>query len=262
MNEYGHASGWSDPATFTVTVTPPASLTLKTATGNPPTFNWNAVTNAEEYNLKISSTLGVEASVASSASQICDSASCTATLSATLTEGLYTWYVTAFNSGGSFTSDTATFTVGTATWTTAPIDDFGTETVAVLTGADYVYNGDGEMVKSIVNDVVTYYAGKHYNRVVNGAVITVQKTYMIGSQVVAVETAGVLQFVITDHLGSIYAMTDSSGTLVSRMRYTAFGERRSEGVDGAPQTKYRYTSQLEQAEVGLYFYNARFSFLS
>jgi hypothetical protein len=159
-NQYGHASDWSQPATFAVIISPPSSITLGTSTGNPPTFNWGAVVNAAEYNLKVASTLGITTSVASQAAQICSSATCTATLSSTLSVGLYTWYVTALNSGGSMTSDTATFTIGTATTGVNPTGNLGAaETVAVLEHAEYSYNGDGQMVKSVVNGVITYYAG-------------------------------------------------------------------------------------------------------
>jgi RHS repeat-associated protein len=112
--------------------------------------------------------------------------------------------------------------------------------------------------------VVTYFAGKHYQRVVNGTAVVVhtkcaeRKTYMLGSRVVAVRTDGVLSFVITDHLGSTTAMTNEAGELVSRLRYTAFGERREADEDGTPGTKYRFTSQLQQAEAGLIFFNSRF----
>jgi hypothetical protein len=139
-NGYGHASDWSQPATFAVTISPPSSITLGSAAGNPPTFNWGAVVNAAEYNLKVASTLGVVASVATEAARACDSATCTATLASTLSVGLYSWYVTAINSGGSITSDTATFTVGTATAIATTTGGLGAmETVAVLEHAEYSY---------------------------------------------------------------------------------------------------------------------------
>ena len=41
------------------------------------------------------------------------------------------------------------------------------------------------------------------------------------------------------------------------MRYTAFGETRDIGPSGITPTKFRYTGQLQQAEIGLYYYSAR-----
>jgi hypothetical protein len=130
--------------------------------------------------------------------------------------------------------------------------------VAALKHAVYVHNGYGQMVKSVVNGVVTSFAGKHYKRVVNGTAVVVQKTYMLGSRIVAVRTDGMLSFVLTDHLGSTVAMTDESGNLTSRLRYTAFSERREANEDGTPGTKYRYTSKLSQAEAGLIFFQRSF----
>ncbi len=49
---------------------------------------------------------------------------------------------------------------------------------------------------------------------------------------------------------------NEDGTWNSEIRYTAFGEVRWK--DGVTPTDYRYTGQLEQAEVGLYYYVARF----
>jgi hypothetical protein len=50
-----------------------------------------------------------------------------------------------------------------------------------LQSAEYVYDGDGNMVKAVVNDVVTYYPGRHYNEKVNGSTSTVKKFYTMGS---------------------------------------------------------------------------------
>ena len=43
-----------------------------------------------------------------------------------------------------------------------------------------IYDGDGNLVKSIVNEVVTYYAGRHYHKTVDGVNVTVKKYYAIG----------------------------------------------------------------------------------
>ncbi len=48
---------------------------------------------------------------------------------------------------------------------------------------------------------------------------------------------------------------DASGNLLSTLSYTAFGETRF--ASGSTSTDYRYTGQREEAELGLYFYNAR-----
>ncbi len=49
--------------------------------------------------------------------------------------------------------------------------------------------------------------------------------------------------------------TDDTGVLVSEVRYSAFGEVRYDS--GTMTTDYLYTGQREEAEVGLYYYVAR-----
>ncbi len=66
----------------------------------------------------------------------------------------------------------------------------------------------------------------------------------------------VLHWVLSDHLGSTSTTANADGTLHSVIQYTAFGEIRS--TQGNTPTKYRYTSQLAQAEPGLDYYVARF----
>ncbi|MHB0968003.1 MAG: RHS repeat-associated core domain-containing protein, partial [Bellilinea sp.] len=47
-----------------------------------------------------------------------------------------------------------------------------------------------------------------------------------------------------------------SGNLLSSLRYSAFGEVRA--TSGTTSTDYRYTGQRNEAEIGLYYYVARF----
>jgi RHS repeat-associated protein len=95
---------------------------------------------------------------------------------------------------------------------------------------------------------------------VDGESITIKKHYYAGMQQIAVRTIvdevdeGV-QWILTDHLGSTSVVADEDGSLVSQVKYTAFGEVRA--VSGEVPTDYKYTGQLEQAEIGLYYYVAR-----
>ena len=125
-----------------------------------------------------------------------------------------------------------------------------------LTGAVYVYDGDGTMVKSIINGVSTYYAGRHYNLEVNGENSVAQKTYAFGSQTIAVRTDGILKWVLADHLGSTSITANEEGSINSEIRYSAFGEVRFSS--GTTPTEYQYTNQLNQSDIGLYYYVARF----
>ncbi|MBI9049664.1 MAG: hypothetical protein JEZ00_09610 [Anaerolineaceae bacterium] len=57
-------------------------------------------------------------------------------------------------------------------------------------------------------------------------------------------------------MGSSSITTTADGTWNSEIRYSAFGETRYSS--GITPTDYRYTGQLEQADVNLYYYNARY----
>jgi hypothetical protein len=120
------------------------------------------------------------------------------------------------------------------------------------------------MVRGSVKGVVTYYAGRHYHQQVDGETLQVKKFYYAGMHTcpgeqcqgqIAVRTIvdevdqGV-QWILTDHLGSTSIVADEDGSLVSQVKYTAFGEIRA--VSGDVPTDYKYTGQLEQAEIGLY----------
>jgi RHS repeat-associated protein len=59
---------------------------------------------------------------------------------------------------------------------------------------------------------------------------------------------------LSDHLGSTLATTNTSGQLVSGQLYKAWGEARY--TFGSLPTTYKYTGQREESSFGLYFYNA------
>jgi len=60
---------------------------------------------------------------------------------------------------------------------------------------------------------------------------------------------------LSDHLGSASVTANLDGTWNSTIQYTAFGEVRAKS--GVTPGDYRYTGQLEQVELGLYYYVAR-----
>jgi RHS repeat-associated protein len=145
-----------------------------------------------------------------------------------------------------------TLSTPTVTPTQTPTPNLGpTPTLAPFSGATYLYDGDGNLVKSTVNGVISYFPSKIYI-MINGVV---QKYYSAGSQTVAMRTGGTLYYLLSDQLGSTSLTLDAGGQLVSELRYKAFGEIRY-AVGNTP-TDYRYTGQLQQADIGLYYYNAR-----
>ncbi len=107
----------------------------------------------------------------------------------------------------------------------------------------------------VLRDVITYYNGKHYEKTVRGSQQNERKYYFAGANRIAMRENGVLTWLLSDHLGSTTVTANANGNLLSSLRYTAFGEVRAAG--GTTATDYRYTGQREEAELGLYFYNAR-----
>jgi RHS repeat-associated protein len=135
-----------------------------------------------------------------------------------------------------------------------------------LQSAKYLYDGDGNLVKSVVNSTLghtttTYFPGKHYSVEEKGGALKVQKHYAAGSTIIAVRTitaeADTLQWMISDQLGSTSTTANADGTWNSDIRYTAFGEIRLK--TGVTASGYRYTGQLDmQGSIGLDYYVSRF----
>ena len=117
--------------------------------------------------------------------------------------------------------------------------------------ASFVYDGDGKQVRATVNNVTTIYVGSHYE--VQGGSIT--KYYFAGSTRIALRKDGVLNYLLSDHLGSSSITTDANGVAIAKMLYTAWGETRY--ASGDLKTDYEYTGQRNENEIGLHFYGAR-----
>lgn len=111
----------------------------------------------------------------------------------------------------------------------------------------------GWRVKAAIGGSATVYIGDYYERDQNGGVKTY---YYLGGQRVAMRNAGVLTWLLSDHLGSTTVSADpSTGTRSSELRYKAYGETRY--FYGATPTTYHFTGQREESTLGLYFYGAR-----
>jgi RHS repeat-associated protein len=125
----------------------------------------------------------------------------------------------------------------------------------VFSHTAFTYDGDGKRVKSVLttnlSTTTTYFVGTHYE--VTGSEIT--KYYYAGSQRIAMRKNGVLNYILGDHLGSTSLVTDANGTVVSEMRYKAWGEVRHES--GSTPTKYQYTGQYSDSYINLLWYNSR-----
>ena len=76
----------------------------------------------------------------------------------------------------------------TPTTTPEPTAILTEPTPEPLQSAQYIYDGDGNMVKSLVNETVTYYVGKLYQKQIVDGVVTEQKYYQAAGQTLAVRT--------------------------------------------------------------------------
>ena len=80
------------------------------------------------------------------------------------------------------------------------------------------------------------------------------KYYSIAGQMVALSGPDGVQYLLTDHLGSIAAVAEAGGDLLSEQRYLPFGSAR---LDELTETDFSYTGQRDLAAVGLMDYKAR-----
>ncbi len=132
--------------------------------------------------------------------------------------------------------------------------------VSELESAAYSYDGDGNLVKSVIDGVTTLYIGDHYQEVIDGIDTTVVKYYFAAAMRIAVRTQvnedpSTLYWILGDHLGSTAVTASADGTFYGEIRYTAFGEARYSS--GTTPTDYRYTGQRLEEVMGIYYYRAR-----
>ncbi len=64
------------------------------------------------------------------------------------------------------------------------------------------------------------------------------------------------KYLLTDHLGSVVAITSANGSVLSQQRYLPFGQVRTD-VGDITQTDFGYTGQRNLADMGLMDYHAR-----
>jgi RHS repeat-associated protein len=126
-------------------------------------------------------------------------------------------------------------------------------TVTGSASGSFVYDGDGNRVKATLNGVTTAYVGNYYEQ----TGVAIKKYYYAGGTRVALNDNGTLYWLLGDHLGSTSITANSSGGLFAELRYKPWGEERHTNGVTTP-TRRQYTGQIKDAEIGLYFYNARY----
>ncbi len=119
--------------------------------------------------------------------------------------------------------------------------------------ATFTYDGDGGRVLKAEGGDTVHYVNRYYEKNVTTGVATVY--YWHGGKLVAVKKASTLEYVHTDHLGSVSRTTDTGGALVRREDDFPYGTVRAES--GAAPTERSFTGQRRDG-TGLLFYNARY----
>lgn len=122
--------------------------------------------------------------------------------------------------------------------------------------AHYYYDGNGTMVKSVIDDIVTYYASSAYQVKTDGSHTNTRKYYSFGSTAVAMRENNGVIWLLQDQVNSTTITADANGILLSETRYSAFGEVRY--ANGTTVTDKLYTGQQQETEIGLDYYVARF----
>ncbi|MCC6298907.1 MAG: RHS repeat-associated core domain-containing protein [Anaerolineales bacterium] len=137
-------------------------------------------------------------------------------------------------------------------------------TGTIIESWSFAYDGDGMRVMTAhftgtngtPDSTTAYFMGGQYE-LKDGAV---KKYYSIAGMMVAVNDGTGLQYLLTDHLGSTVAVTNSSGTLTSQQRYLPFGAARIIPNSPILGTDFGYTGQrlLDSGMGGIMDYKARF----
>jgi RHS repeat-associated protein len=124
---------------------------------------------------------------------------------------------------------------------------------------NYNYDGDGNRVRKQNEQETVFYIGPHLEvRVTAGQTKTTKYYAFHGQRLVMRLPDGTLNYLHTDHLGSVVLATDGSGAVVgeNRPRYDAFGNERAPSVSALP-TELAFTGQRLDAN-GLMYYGARY----
>jgi RHS repeat-associated protein len=130
--------------------------------------------------------------------------------------------------------------------------DFTYDGNGVRTGQSYTRYTNGTPGAAVIT---RYYFGGSYET--TGS--TWKKYYSFAGQIIAMRDSTGLKYFLTDHLGSILAVTADNGTPISQQRYLPFGQVRTD-LGWIAQTDFGYTGQrkLDDGMGGIMDYRARF----
>jgi RHS repeat-associated protein len=119
------------------------------------------------------------------------------------------------------------------------------------------YDGDGVRRKRLDANGTVHYLGAYERNVGNGQDTseTVTKYYAALGRLIAFRKNGSLRWVGTDHLGSTVRVANANFAALDQMRYTPWGVSRDAGTN--LDTDHKFTSQVEDASLRLYWYVSR-----
>jgi RHS repeat-associated protein len=117
----------------------------------------------------------------------------------------------------------------------------------------FIYDGDGVRVKKTEGGQVILYVNACYEKNLTSGNVTTY--YYLGDRLVAMRQSTTLTYIHQDHLTGTSVVSDSSGNLVSSIKYYPFGECRNS--QGNPGTDKLFTGQRLDG-TGLYYYGARY----
>jgi RHS repeat-associated protein len=122
------------------------------------------------------------------------------------------------------------------------------------------YDGDGNRIRQVNPDgsqTLFLNGGAYQVEIAADTTESVTRYYTLASQRLAMRNAdGSIDYLLGDHLGSVSAVVNTAGEVISQSRYLPFGELL--WSDGDSPTDYSYTSQRSLSDLSLMDYNARF----
>jgi RHS repeat-associated protein len=127
-------------------------------------------------------------------------------------------------------------------------------------GNTYVYDGHNGRVKTLDGNGTRYsmYSllnGKLVQEQIDGAN---REYYYLGSQLVAQQGAGSQTYIHPDLLGTTAAKTNSSGTVIKRLRYAPFGLQWGHTNAESGENEIGYTGHKHDKDIGLTYMQARY----
>jgi RHS repeat-associated protein len=123
------------------------------------------------------------------------------------------------------------------------------------------YNGHGDRVSQTVNGVTTHYT-LDLNTGLTQVLADYTNTYLYGRGRISQSALSTPQseiYFLTDALGSVRQLTDSTGSVTLAKSYTPYGETQSEIRNPQSEiTNFGFTGEAADAETGLIFLRARY----